>query len=269
MTLRHGSAFLQDFFLKHHFSRFVTDALQHEQPFWFYLPVLVAGLFPWTPLVALLFRKSLFEDARLRFLLLWVAFGLVFFSTATNKLPGYLLPLIPAACALMGVALAEAKDAKWPLVASAALLALVPIVAGVLPEALLRGLSHARVADVAWLLFPPVAAVIATAWVAERAGRRRIAAGAIVAAIITGVFWLETTTFPPLDRTVSARGLWRQIASRSGEVCVDNVNRGWRYGLNYYSSAPLPDCEEAPRPIRIRSGPGDVPQPDFGAANAF
>ena len=44
-TLLHGGAFLGDFFGKHHFARFFTGELQHQQPFWFYLPVLLAGLF--------------------------------------------------------------------------------------------------------------------------------------------------------------------------------------------------------------------------------
>jgi 4-amino-4-deoxy-L-arabinose transferase-like glycosyltransferase len=51
VTLRNGAPFLQDFFWKQHFARYLTGALQHERPIWFYLPVLVAGFFPWTPLL--------------------------------------------------------------------------------------------------------------------------------------------------------------------------------------------------------------------------
>ncbi len=63
------------------------------------MPVLAAGPFPWTPIAALVFRKAWFADARMRFFGLWVLFGLMFFSAAANKLPGYLLPLVPAAWA--------------------------------------------------------------------------------------------------------------------------------------------------------------------------
>jgi 4-amino-4-deoxy-L-arabinose transferase-like glycosyltransferase len=268
-TLRHGSAFLEDFFGKHHFARFFTGDLQHQQPFWFYLPILLAGLFPWTPLLAALFRMRLYADSRLRFLLLWILFGLVFFSASTNKLPGYLLPLVPAVCGLIGIALAEARTATWLLTASAALLALVPVVAGVLPEALLRGLSRAQASGVPWFALLPVLAIAAAVWALERAGRRLVAVGVIASAVLGGVIYLQTIAFPVLDRTVSARGLWKQVAPLSGEVCVGDVNRGWRYNLDYYSGGPLPDCEEAPRPIRIRPGPGDLPQPDFSAFNAF
>jgi 4-amino-4-deoxy-L-arabinose transferase-like glycosyltransferase len=259
-TLYHGSAFLGDFFWKHHFARFFTGDLQHQQPFWFYLPVLLAGLFPWTPLLAALFRKRLYADSRLRFLLLWIVFGLVFFSASTNKLPGYLLPLVPAVCALIGVALAEARTATWPLTASAALLVLIPVVAGVLPEALLRGLSRTQATGVPWFALLPVLAIAAAVWALERASRRLVAAAVIAGAVLGGVIYLQTVTFPVLDRTVSARGLWKQIASRSGEVCVGEVNRGWHYNLDYYSGGPLPDCKDAARSIHIEPGPDGVPR---------
>ncbi len=257
-TARHGVVFLDDFFVKHHLGRFASDALKHEQPFWFYLPVLAAGLFPWTPAVALLFRRKLYSDVRLRFLLLWLAFGFLFFSAATNKLPGYLLPLIPAACALAGVALDRAGTAKWVLVVSAALLGFAPVVAAVLPAALLRGLSRAELPDVPWLALAPVSVIALGVWVWERAGRRAAAFGLIVCGMVGAVVWLEISTYPVLDRTVSARGVWREIQSRAGEVCVGEVNRGWRYNLNYYSGSPLPGCGEQVRPVRIEPGPRGV-----------
>jgi 4-amino-4-deoxy-L-arabinose transferase len=124
--LRNGSAFLDTFFWRHQVGRFATDALQHGQPFWFYAPVLLAGLVPWTPLAVLLLRRKLYGDRRLVFLLVTAAFGFVFFSAATNKLPGYLLPLVPLVAALAGVALDAADRAKILLLACAALLAVVP-----------------------------------------------------------------------------------------------------------------------------------------------
>ncbi len=96
-TAANGAVFLEDFILKHHLSRFATSELQHVQPFWFYLPVLLGAVFPWTPLVVLL-RKP--RGHATRFLWAWLLFGFVFFSAAQNKLPGYLLPLLPSLAAL-------------------------------------------------------------------------------------------------------------------------------------------------------------------------
>ena len=106
---RNGREFLVGFFWRQHVERMVSGALLHVQPWWFYLPMLLASLLPWTPLLALLGRRTAYRDPRRLFLLAWLLFGLAFFSLAPNKLPGYLLPLLPAAAALMGLALEEAR----------------------------------------------------------------------------------------------------------------------------------------------------------------
>src|SRR5436190_2830946 len=87
-----GAAFVQTFFWQQHVGRFASAALQHVQPVWFYAPVFLAAMFPWTPAVALLMRPGFYSDSRRRFLLLWIVFGFVFFSAFLNKLPGYILP---------------------------------------------------------------------------------------------------------------------------------------------------------------------------------
>jgi len=64
---------------------------------------------------------------------------------------------------------------------------------------------------------------------------------------------------PQVDAVASARPLWTVIAAESDRVCVEPIHRSWRYGLNYYSIAPLPDCAAAPRPIHIAQQPGRPP----------
>ena len=65
---RNGSAFWNDFFWKQHVERFFSPTLDHVQPFWYYIPVLLAGLFPWTPLAGLLARRKIYDDVRVRLL---------------------------------------------------------------------------------------------------------------------------------------------------------------------------------------------------------
>lgn len=256
----HGRVFLEEFFWKHHFQRYSSEAIQHVQPLWFYLPVLAAGLAPWTPLAAHLLRREFWNDARRRWLLAWSGFGFVFFSAATNKLPGYLLPLLPPVCALLGLAAAEARSLKTTLTACAALLVLIPYAGGVLPEALRVGLTRAGWPDLPlWALAPP-AAVAGLAWWWERTGRRDLAVAAVAVAVAGGIIYLKFATFPALDRTVSARALWRQIESRRTEVCVESIHRTWRYGLNYYSVTPLPDCSERNLPLHVTQAPGEPPR---------
>jgi 4-amino-4-deoxy-L-arabinose transferase-like glycosyltransferase len=251
-TLRNGTAFLEDFFWKHHFERYSSEVLQHVQPFWFYLPVLLAAVAPWTPVMALLFRAGRYRERRRLFLLVWVAFGFVFLSAATNKLPGYLLPLLPGLCALMGLALAEARDARWVLGATASLLMLIPLAGEVLPQALLVGLSRAGLPPFPWFAVPPVLMVALAAWYWERGGKRARSVTLIVAAVAAGVAYMVRTALPALDQTVSARAVWRELGPRAGQACVEDVNRALLYGLNFYTETPLPECSKQDRPLHIR-----------------
>jgi len=250
ITAHYGSRFIDEFFWKQHLGRFTGGAVSHPQPFWFYGPILVAALFPWSPLLAPLFRKSLYKDRRRRLLLLWLVFGMVFLSASANKLPGYLVPLVPAAAALVGLALSESPWAPHLLAACALLLGLVPTIAAGLPDALAKGATHAWTGIVGW---GAAAAIVLAAgvWLMARAGHRKLAIGALVAATILGVLWIETQAYPALDRTVSARGTWRQVEAQRSQVCLGDVNRAWRYGLNYYSVTPLPDCRTSPRPVVV------------------
>src|SRR5580704_9022414 len=184
VSLRNGAPFLEEFFWKHHFGRFLNSALQHERPVWFYVPVLLAGVFPWTPLLALLFSPRLFQDRRARFLLAWFAWGFLFFSVSRNKLPGYLLPLLPPVAALVGIAAAEARvrspKMMTVLAASAVLLCLVPPLEDALPQVLLVGISHTPLSLATLWMVPALLVGIASAYW-EKNGRRDLAVGLIAA----------------------------------------------------------------------------------------
>jgi 4-amino-4-deoxy-L-arabinose transferase-like glycosyltransferase len=240
VTLRNGAPFLEEFFWKHHFERFTTSALQHEQPFWFYVPVLAAGLFPWSPLLLLLFQQRT-SERRTLFLLAWFAWGFLFFSISRNKLPGYLLPLLPPIAALLGVALAEAKSGSVKilclLAASSALLWFVPAILEILPQALLQGASHTegRLA-MGWIV--PTLIIVAACAVLEMRRHRSLAVGLIALLVTISVIELIARVYPELNRTVSARSLWHSDSI----TCIPTPNRSRRYGLYYYAGGTLPDC---------------------------
>ncbi len=242
VIVRNGQPFIDEFFWKHHFARFTNGSLQHVRPIWFFIPVLLAGVFPWTPLLALLFRRQFFVDRRLQFLLSWVAFGLVFFSLSENKLPGYVLPLLPAIAALLGVRLAQTGQAAWLLGAAAALLWLIPVVAVALPAALLQGATNVSLSWPMGLIAGGLVSGLVVAWSCIR-GSNAIGVAMIVAGVIGGVVFLISTTFPALDQSVSARGFWR---IHGAVTCVDSGTRSWQYGLDYYARREVPDCDSRP-----------------------
>ncbi len=237
---RNGAAFWQEIFWKQQVGRFFTPDLQHVQPIWYYLPILLAGLFPWTPLVGLLFRRKTYADVRVSSLVIWMAYAMIFFSLAKNKLPGYMLPLLPPLAIVLSVALEKAaSEAKWWLGASGLMLMALTLIMRVLPEGLLFGFRRAPLAFAPALPFLVVAAGVW--WLAWR--EQTVAALLTVAvAVVVGVTYMKLTTFPILDERVSVRWFWRANRVETDVVCLDHVWRVWDYGLYYYAARPLPQC---------------------------
>ena len=259
-TLRNGTPFLKDFFWKHHVLRLVSaEALQHGEPFWFYLPIALAALLPWTPLAGLAVRRGFLRDPRRGLLLCWLMLVLVFFSASPNKLPAFILPLAPAAAALLGLALAEARDAARYLAGCAVLLVAYTMAAPMLPSAVAAGISRAALPPFRWFWLLPLV-LAAGVWILERHDRRTFAVLAIAAGAAAGTVYLKQVAAPDLDRIASARGLWQEISPRAADVCIDWLPRKMQYSLDYYSTVPLPDCAHHPKPIELLQIQGQPPR---------
>ncbi|HEV2862905.1 MAG TPA: glycosyltransferase family 39 protein [Pyrinomonadaceae bacterium] len=105
---KHGRVFVDEFFVQHHFARYVSNRYNHPQPFYFYLPITLLLTLPWT-FFLLSGLRGVFEtnwrseDAESRlavFALVWLLVPVVFFSVSGSKLPGYVLPAVPGAALL-------------------------------------------------------------------------------------------------------------------------------------------------------------------------
>jgi len=252
-SLRNGMAFWQDYFWKQQVLRFFTPALLHPQPFWYFVPVLLAGLFPWTALAGLLLRPKTYGDVRVQSLVWWLIYALVFFSVARNKLPGYALPLMPALAIVLAFGLEKAGlAAKWWLSASALTLVLVPAIVQGLPEALLSGVTKVHMALAPALPFVAVAGIVW--WLAWRE-RNLVAILVASSAALVGFAYVKVKTFPMLDQRVSVRQFWREHQSEVANACVQDIGRSWQYGLNYYARHPLPECDQEPG-VRITAQNG-------------
>lgn len=257
--MRNGWPFIQEFFIKQHFSRIVSDSIQHVQKPWFYVPVLLAAIFPWTPLLFTLFRKESYGDRRRLLLACVVVFGFLLFSVSKNKLPGYLLPLMPALAALIGLRLAEIAHARLYLAASGFVAVLGIWVGNALPQLLSRGSSGGIPIWEGTL--PAVGVGLLLAVLCDQLeirGFRYAAIGAISLGFAAGALFLKIQVYPKIDRVASARGLARELAGQP--VCVEDLNRNWRYGLNFYMITPLPECSAADLPIHLTGGHKGPPQ---------
>ena len=119
--------FARYFFFREHVLRFLSPIHRREEPFWFFLPVFIGMLFPWSfffPLTARhLWIRRREEGFGIRlFLLIWVVVIIGFFSLSKAKLVTYILPSFPAAALLVGAALSAAFDAaarstRWQMIA--------------------------------------------------------------------------------------------------------------------------------------------------------
>jgi hypothetical protein len=142
-----------------------------------------------------------------------------------------------------------------------------PIAAPILPAAAANGLSRAPRPSFHWTWLIP-AAIALVVWVLESRSRRLAALWCIAAASGWGAAYLKTDAAPELDRLASARQLWSQVQASSDSVCVQSLKRDLRYGLNYYSGRPLPDCAQTPKPIRVVQIPGEPPAVSASAPSA-
>lgn len=125
------------YFVHEHFLRYTTTLHKRSEPFWFYLPVVIFGAFPWSamiPAAALRWwreRRSATDraqwDAGL-FCVVWFVVVLGFFSLAGSKLPTYVVPALPPLALLLAADAARGnglgRGAAWIVAATCALVAI-------------------------------------------------------------------------------------------------------------------------------------------------
>ncbi|MFS2200525.1 lipid IV(A) 4-amino-4-deoxy-L-arabinosyltransferase [Pseudomonas sp. Pseusp3] len=97
------------FFWHEHIRRFAGDDAQHDAPWWYYLPLLVAFSMPWVALLPPALKQAwqTRRQSDIAFLLLWLWMPLFFFSLSKGKLPAYILPCLLPLALLLGHALAD------------------------------------------------------------------------------------------------------------------------------------------------------------------
>lgn len=107
-----GQEFFQQFFIKHHLKRYTGVIAGHRGPFYYYIPMLVIGMFPWIAFCPAGIRDGFREkDSPGLLAVIWLAGIVVFFSLSTTKLPNYILPAVPAASIL--IASGVSGQDKW------------------------------------------------------------------------------------------------------------------------------------------------------------
>jgi len=254
-----NAQFFREFILEHNLARFSTNLYHHIEPFWYYAPVVILALIPWTVFVAVAFVQSLrtwwkernsaavdAADLNFQFSIFaccWLIAPILFFSLSQSKLPGYILPAIPAGALLLGWYLRQRLEngegkpvAKW-LAVLHALVAAVWIVPALLIAYLTtqHRLPIGQPILVALAIGFVLAAAIAITLV-SRLGLRMLRFVTLIPVVLSVAAVLRLGS-ASLDQTLSARPLALEIASMQTHplpLAVNGVPREIEYGLTFY-----------------------------------
>jgi len=214
---RHGWPFIDQFFIQHHFERFVSNKYHHPQPFYFYLPVMTLLTLPWTAFLVAELGKARGWDwrgpdvkskARV-FALAWLFAPVLFFSFSVSKLPAYVLPALPGAALLAGVRLSSfvrAETGKLEMRLTGAILFLLTA-AGLVYTFRTDEITFAC----ALLLLTPLALAGALVFVMKN---RATLVELIVSAMFISVALALACAAAPIAQRVSVRDLLRLAGAR-------------------------------------------------------
>jgi 4-amino-4-deoxy-L-arabinose transferase-like glycosyltransferase len=253
-------SFLHVFIGQHNVARYLTPVFQHQQPFWFFGPIILLAMLPWTALLwpVALERLGLSSDRSPGgspglFFACWAIFPVLFFSFSQSKLPGYILPSVPPLALLVSAALVRTLSRPAPPLRRTAALGsaiglswialglsalywmsrLVPVPRGAIARMIILSASVAIVGGV-------LVAVLGFA------GRHSF----VLLSVLLTMLCLEIAglgILPSLDPYVSARWHARFMRNdlRPDRILTYRLKRSWTYGLAFYLGRELPEWSAA------------------------
>jgi 4-amino-4-deoxy-L-arabinose transferase-like glycosyltransferase len=245
--------FLRVFILEHNLARFGTNLYHHPEPFWYFIPVTLIGLIPWTICVLASAAESVrvwwterqqmlaSEDALNVFLMIWLVVPVVFFSLSKSKLPGYIVPALPAGTVLLAEYLRRRVAANERpgilLTGLHSIFAAAPIVPALMIQYLI--LQHHLPWDKAAAIafgFAGVLAIGIAATLYTKLGFAGLRFITLVPVVLSVAATLRLGA-PALDSTLSARPLANEIShleTKRLPLAVSGVSRQTEYGLAFY-----------------------------------
>lgn len=243
----HNPQFFHEFIIQHNLARFGSNLYHHPEPFWYYIPVTLLGWVPWSiiaiaALVAALrqLRNPIAETLRC-FLLIWIGVVVMFFSLSQSKLPGYVLPAIPAGAILVSRFVYAQSSGKSPallrflVAAGHALLSGALVFAALVVQYLV--LEH-RVPWASAGVPLTIAIVLAIAIFAllSMSDLRALRTATLVPTILALAIALRFGALP-LDETLSARPVAAELATLDSHhlpLAVFLAPRETEFGLAFY-----------------------------------
>lgn len=250
---RGNSQFFREFILEHNLARFSTNLYHHPKPFWYYIPVILVALIPWVVFMIAAFAESMRAwwaersaeldlELELRiFSCCWLIVPIVFFSFSQSKLPGYIVPAVPAAAVLLADYLRQQLERQAPMPKWMSIVHALVACALIIPAALIGYIvSQHRMASgrPLWIALA-IALALATVMALTLLGRLqwrmlRFVTLIPVVLAVAAVLKLGTTA---IDLKLSTRPLANELASVETQrlpVAVCGASREVEYGLAFY-----------------------------------
>ena len=259
--------FFRIFILQHNLARFATDLYHHEQPLWYYLPVSALGLIPWLVFsVAALIEtvrtwwqrgKSFAQSGQswTVFLAIWLLAPIVFFSISKSKLPGYILPALPAGVLLVTEYVRrhvlESLRPGLTLVVLHSVVASLPLIPALMLQYILR--FHRLPWGAALYVSTVVVLVIVIAMIMtlqSQLGLRMLRFVTLVPVVLTVAAVLRIGGVV-LDQTLTARPLASDINRVEAGLlpaAVYHTRREIEYGLAFYRNQEISNYDRGEVP---------------------
>jgi 4-amino-4-deoxy-L-arabinose transferase-like glycosyltransferase len=262
----HGTPYLESFFIADNLERFATDRFNEPRPVWFYGPIILAGLLPWSAFL-LLWVPSAWNllKGRLRVstvdlrLLVWAGLPLLLFTASVGKQPRYILPILPPLAVALAATLTRrltAHGAPDTLVrAAGALTAVVHLVVGGVLIALPArpiGISEVVLSSAGVLVIVAGLAVGLVAWWRARALPVVVAAAGVVL-MLSLQYGLLSTPHPETVQLVADR-IRAELRPGMAWTTHDVFGRNLVFYVRQPQAGPFTDEEL----VAFLAGPGPV-----------
>jgi 4-amino-4-deoxy-L-arabinose transferase-like glycosyltransferase len=109
LVAAHNPTWFHRYVVFEHVERFLTPAASRAGPWWYFIPIVLLGLFPWSGFLWAGMRSAVRggwsernKNADTWFFVIWAGFIFLFFSASHSKLPPYILPVFPALAVVIG-----------------------------------------------------------------------------------------------------------------------------------------------------------------------
>jgi 4-amino-4-deoxy-L-arabinose transferase-like glycosyltransferase len=268
--------FFRVFILEHNLERYGTNVYRHHQPFWYYVPVILVAVLPWTvlaitALVSAIRRlrndvgvqkdagaapfsndEGATQDIGL-FAVLWAVLPIIFFSFSGSKLPGYILPAVPGFVLLVVEWLhrkrTDEKRVHPVLIVAHAAFATLVLASALLSQYIVYRLKpSAQAYSVAGFFSAVVFIVIATLLLMRGA---KVLHFVTLFPVVLGLAFVIKLTAPVVDATQSARPVAAVVRSAESKpllVAGFGIRRELEYGLAFYLNQPVSMYDRAEIP---------------------